>query len=176
MKDIYYKKLFSELSIDTINSIRDDIKENNKLLYAKLGLISIYDAEHLCVSSFTRKIRSANEAETIRIANVVVHEGELKTIDDIVNKVEDVSDTMDVFLSYCEYYGYTSDHVYRENVSNGNYDGIFSLVEKYEKAKIMGIDDSMVSIYTDRYLIDMWNKLTDDEKVSMISTYSEANW
>ena len=154
----------------TINETYEDIKNNDKLLLARLSMINFCDANGYDITKSVNKIKKLTERKLIDFANFEIFNVYFKTVDDICNLFDnDMSDIETFFYTYCLYNGYDVVKVYNENIKCGNLDGVFEVIPNNDKVDALSnVTDSvkkeLSSIYTKKHLTKVWNTLDEEQK------------
>lgn len=174
-----FDKFLKELNLNLVKSTIEEIKKNDALTFAKLGLFNDMSTQCADVNleKELKKINSFDENEVISFAREYFMCHEINTLDDVLKHItEDLSIPYDFFGTYSFYNGYSNEEVFEENIKNENYDGIFELMPKDEKIDIISnvpgkISTTFRSIYTDEHLTRIWNGLRIEVKKSALEKW-----
>lgn len=166
----FFKTWLINIGSEVVNSTFEWIKENDKLLFAKLCSIVYCDASGYDMNDCLKKLNMMGEAELVDFIDSELHCFDIKSVNDICNVFhDDISDIENFFFSYCLYNRYYVTDVYSENVRNSNFDGVFEVLPKEMKVEVLSNIDETIkiglsSIYTNQHLIGRWDLLEKQAK------------
>ena len=171
-----FDKFLKELNLDLVKDTIEEIKSNDILTFAKLGILNDMSTQvaDVDLDKALKKIKGLNESGIISFADEYYVCHEINNIDDILNFItEDLSSPYDFLWTYSFYNGYSNEDVFEENIKNGNYDGVFEVIPKEDKIDVISavpgkISTTFRSIYTVEHLTRIWNTLRVEVKKSAL--------
>lgn len=170
-----FDRFLKELSIELVKNAIEEIKNNDILTFAKLGLINDMSTQvsNIDLDKELKKIKKFDENEVISFSKEYFS-CEINNINDVLKHItEDLSIPYDFLWTYSFYNGYSNEDVFEENIKNGNYDGVFEIIPKEDKIDVIStvpgkISTTFRSIYTIEHLTRIWNTLRAEVKKSVL--------
>lgn len=171
--DSKFKPLLMCLSRQKIEDTLENIKNTDKLLFARLCVILYCSSNGLDITKVIKKIKKMSETKLIAFISPDFRDVELKNIDDVINFFESDMSVDNFLWVYGMYNEYCVDNIYAENIKNGNIDGTFEVMSKEEKVEVLlsiseKVRKELTSVYTDAHLTTIWNEFDEDDKLEAL--------